>query len=73
MRRYWFESLHTAALISAKRFPRRRLTGAVMAGLICLPTSPLPAQEPLVRPGEAFVTRFSGVTTASGAGGQASA
>jgi hypothetical protein len=42
-----------------------------MAGPICLMTSPLSAQEPLVRPGEAFVTRFSGVTTVSGAGGQA--
>jgi hypothetical protein len=70
MRRNSFEMLRATALRSASGFPKRHFTGVVMAGLVCffLPAS---AQDVTVQPGEAYVTRFSGVATSPGAGGQA--
>src|SRR5690606_30425014 len=58
------------AIASARRVSIDRLSGGVAIGLVCLLAVPLAAQESLVRPGEAFVTRFSGVTTTSGAAGR---
>ena len=61
----WGAACGHIGCFSPQALPRRRLVWSALAAFTLLPLQPLLAQEAM-QPGEAYVTRFSGVGPASG-------
>jgi hypothetical protein len=63
----WGASCERSRIVPTPSLPHRRLASTALIAFTLLPFEPVFAQEAL-RPGEAYVTRFSGVAPVSGAG-----